>query len=107
MARPTRIQLPASANKGEVLQIKTIIQHDMETGYRRDSSGAPIPRHIITSYSVTYNGAEIFRAEVHPGIAANPYFSFTTVAIESGEIVFTWTDDHGETTTERRPITVA
>ena len=106
MPRPTRIQMPVSAKKGEVIQIKTIIQHDMETGYRRDSRGLSIPRRIVKSYVATYNGVEIFRAETFPGISANPYFSFTTVATETGVIEFTWTDDHGEVTSERRPITV-
>jgi sulfur-oxidizing protein SoxZ len=106
MPQPTRIVVPASAKKGEVFQIKSIVQHEMESGFRRDSNGLAIPRHIITSFVVTYAGAEIFRADVFPGVAANPYFGFTTTAIETGEVVFTWTDDRGDVTTERRNITV-
>lgn len=107
MAQPTRIVMPASASKGQVFQIKTIVQHEMETGYRRDDRGGAIPRDIISRFVVTYNGAEIFGADMFPGVAANPYFAFTTTATESGEIVFAWTDDKGQTTTERRKITVA
>jgi len=55
---------------------------------------------------VTYAGADIFRADVFPGVAANPYFGFTTTAVETGEVVFTWTDDRGDVTTERRTLTV-
>lgn len=101
------INVPASARRGEIVTIKTLISHGMETGFRRDSSGAAIPRDIITSFVATYNGEEIFRAELHPAIAANPFIAFHTVAIESGTIAFTWTGDNGYAVTERAAITVA
>ena len=106
MAHPTRIVLLATARRGEVILIKTIVQHEMETGYRRDDRGLAVPRHIISRFVVTYNGTEIFSADLFPGVAANPYFAFTTTAAESGEIVFAWIDDKGHTTTEKRQITV-
>ena len=106
MPQPTRVVMPASAKKGEVVQIKSIVQHEMESGFRRDNNGLAIPRHIITSFVVSYAGAEIFKADVFPGVAANPYFGFTTTATETGEVVFTWTDDRGDVTTERRTLTV-
>ncbi len=102
----TRIICPATAKPGDVIEIKTLIQHHMETGHRRDDVGKAIPRDIVKNFAVTYNGAEIFRAELQPGIAANPYFAFTTTATQSGDIVFTWIDDAGETTVARRRITV-
>jgi sulfur-oxidizing protein SoxZ len=100
------INLPARAKRGEVIEIKTLIAHPMETGYRLDPTGAPLPRDIINRFLCTYNGEEVFRAELYPAIAANPFIAFFTVATESGEIVFSWTDDHGETQTEVRQITV-
>ena len=106
MAATTRIVCPAAAKPGEVIEIKTLIQHPMETGHRRDDSGAPIARDIIKELAVTYNGAEIFRTEMFPGVSANPYMMFTTTATESGELVFTWTDDAGQKTVERRRIVV-
>jgi sulfur-oxidizing protein SoxZ len=78
----------------------------METGYRLDSTGAAIPRDIINRFVCIYNGDEIFRAELFPAIAANPFIAFFTTATESGELVFSWTDDHGQTQTEVRQITV-
>ena len=66
----------------------------METGYRR-TNGAPIPRDIITPFVCTYNGEEVFRAELHPAIAANPFIAFSTVATESGTLAFHWTGDNG------------
>lgn len=103
----TRIVLPPAAKKGEVVEIKTLIQHIMETGHRRDNIGRPIERDIIKTLVVTYGGAEIFRAECGPGVAANPYFAFSTVATETGELVFTWTDEKGATTVEKRTLTVS
>jgi sulfur-oxidizing protein SoxZ len=100
------INLPAKAKRGETIEIKTLIAHPMETGYRLDSKGAAITRDIINRFTCTYNGDEVFRAELFPAIAANPFIAFSTIATESGELLFSWTDDHGQTQTESRQITV-
>ena len=100
------INLPARAKRGEVIEIKTLIAHPMETGYRVGPTGTAIPRDIINRFLCTYNGAEMFRAELFPAIAANPFIAFFTVATKSGELAFSWTDDRGETQTEVRQITV-
>ena len=103
----TRIVMPAKATKDQIIEIKTLIQHVMETGHRRDNESRPIARDIINRFIVTYAGTEIFRAELFPGVAANPYFAFTTRALETGVIAFAWTDDAGITTRETRTLTVA
>ena len=100
------INLPALAKRGEVIEVKTLIQHPMETGYRLDSNGSKIPRDIINRFVCTYNGEEVFRVELFPAIAANPFIAFSTVATETGELVFSWTGDDGWTQTETRQITV-
>jgi sulfur-oxidizing protein SoxZ len=100
------IHVPASAKRGEVIQIKTLISHVMETGYRRTSLGAVIPRNILRLFVCTYNGEEVFRAELYPAIAANPYLAFNTIATESGTIVFTWSGDNGFSATESVAIKV-
>ena len=64
--------VPASAKRGEVIEIRTLAGHDMETGFRRTQTGELVPRDIITKFTCTYNGEEIFRADLHPAIAANP-----------------------------------
>jgi sulfur-oxidizing protein SoxZ len=102
----TLINVPAKAKRGEVIEIKTLISHDMESGYRPDSVGKMIPRDIINLFVASYNGVEIFRAELHPAIAANPFLSFTTIATESGRIDFTWTGDNGFSATETAQINV-
>ena len=101
------ISMPAQAKRGEVIEIKALVQHPMETGYRHEASGEPVPRDIINLFVCLYNGEEVFRAELFPAMAANPFLAFTTVVTESGVVEFRWTDDSGETQTESRPITVA
>ena len=100
------INVPRKARRGEIIEIKTLLSHPMETGYRLDSTGAAIPRDIINRFVCTYNGEEVFGAELFPAIAANPFIAFSTIATESGELTFNWTDDHGQTQTEVRQITV-
>ena len=101
------IGVPAKARRGEIIEIKTLVSHPMETGYRRTQLGARIPRDIIRLFVCTYNGTEIFRAELHPAIAANPFIVFPTVATESGTLAFQWTGDNGFSATESAEITVA
>ena len=105
MAR-TLVNVPAKARRGEIITIKTLISHIMETGFRHSSIGVPIPREIIDTFVCTYNGEEIFRATLHPAIAANPFITFHTVATESGTIAFKWTGDNGFSATETAKITV-
>jgi sulfur-oxidizing protein SoxZ len=100
------LNVPKVAKRGDVIEIKALLQHPMETGYRRDASGAVVPRDIIHTVICTYNGEEVFRAELFPAIAANPFLSFFTVATESGVIALGWTDDHGETQVQTAEISV-
>jgi sulfur-oxidizing protein SoxZ len=101
-----RISMPSTAKKGDVIDIKTLVQHVMESGHRRDDSGRAVPRDIINTLVVSYAGTEIFRMDLFTGIAANPYIAFPTVATETGDLVFTWTDDGGKTIIETRRLTV-
>jgi len=100
------INVPANARRGAVIEIKTLISHVMETGFRVTNTGEPVPRDIITAFVATYNGEEIFRAELSPAIAANPFLTFHTVATDSGTIELKWTGDNGYSATEKVRITV-
>lgn len=105
MARAV-VTMPAQAKRGEILEIKTLAQHAMETGFRRTQTGELIPRDVIRTFRCTYNGVEVYRADLHPAIAANPLIAFTTVATESGTLTFQWVGDNGYTVTEIAPIRV-
>lgn len=100
------INVPKQARKGEIIAIKAMTAHVMETGYRRDAGGAAIPRNIINRFTCTYDGAEIFSAELFPAISANPFLAFTTIATRSGTLTFTWTDDQGTKQSATAEITV-
>jgi len=100
------INVPPKAKRGQTIEIKTLISHIMETGYRHDNMGKPIPRDIITQLTCSYNGEEIFRADLYPAIAANPFVTFHTVATESGTIAFEWTGDNGFHESASAKITV-
>jgi sulfur-oxidizing protein SoxZ len=101
-----RVAMPAEARRGDVIEIKALMRHVMETGHRTDNRGQPIPRDIIRSLAVVYAGEEVFRMELNPGVSANPYVVFSTVATETGELVFTWTDEKGAATVVRKLLTV-
>ncbi len=101
-----RISIPRSARAGEIVTVKTLFPHPMETGYRRDTLGAQIPRDIVAEFVCTYDGRPVFRAELQPGIAANPFFAFKLRADRSGTLEFRWTDQHGNTTVETRELAV-
>ena len=105
MARAV-VTVPARAKRGEIVEIKTLAQHAMETGFRRTQTGELIPRDIIRTFRCTYNGVEVYRVDLHPAIAANPLIAFTTVATESGTLSFQWAGDNGYTVTEIAPIRV-
>ena len=100
------INVPAKAKRGEIIAIKTLISHRMDTGFRYTNMGERIPRDIITGFVATYNGEEIFSAELHPAIAANPFITFHTLATDSGTIELKWTGDNGFSATEQAKITV-
>jgi sulfur-oxidizing protein SoxZ len=94
MVTPTpRVQVPGTAAKGELLPIKTLISHQMETGLRHDSQGKVIPRQIINKFICRYNGEEVFSVDLHEAMAANPYLEFYVRATESGRLYFEWQED--------------
>jgi sulfur-oxidizing protein SoxZ len=100
------INVPRQAKRGDVIEIRTLVSHVMESGFRRTAAGDLIPRNIITSFTCRYNGEEIFRADLFPAIAANPFLSFFTVAKESGKFEFEWIGDEGFSEIASASITV-
>jgi sulfur-oxidizing protein SoxZ len=100
------INVPPKAKRGDIIEIKALMAHIMETGFRHTVTGDAIPRNIVTEFSCRYNGVEIFRAELFPAIAANPFLSFFTVAGDSGTLEFSWTGDRGFSETASASIIV-
>lgn len=107
MAEKPRLKVPKEAKKGEIIELKTLIAHVMETGLRKDPQGNIIPRKIINKFTCEFNGKPVFSADLEPAVAANPYLQFNAKVNESGTFKFTWVDDDGTVTTAEEKITVA
>ncbi len=101
-----RFRVPKIAKKGEVLEIRTLLEHLNESGWRKDENGKFYPRNILTSFVCTYGGIEVIRADLRRGISRNPYFSFWLRAEESGEIAFRWQDESGAVFAEKTRLEV-
>jgi sulfur-oxidizing protein SoxZ len=107
MATPTpRVRVPAEAKAGDIIEIKTLVSHDMESGLRKDPAGNLIPRKIIKQFTAKFNGKEFLSADWHPAISANPYQSFFFRAKETGTFEFIWTDDDGSEFKSSHPLKV-
>ena len=100
------VTMPSRAKKGDIIDIKAIVQHDMESGFRRNEQGEIVPRDILRSFLCHYNGVEVFRADFHPGTGANPMLIFSTVATETGSLEFKWSGDNDYLTTTTAQLTV-
>ncbi len=107
MADAPKIRVPKTAKKGEIVEIKTLMPHIMESGQRKDKDGKTIPRKIINKFVAEFNGKPVFSADLDPAIAANPYLQFNAKVNESGTFKFSWTDDDGTVTTAEQKIEVA
>lgn len=107
MAEKPRLKLPKEVKKGEIIEIKTLMPHIMESGQRKDKDGKTIPRKIINKFTAEFNGKPVFSATIEPAVAANPYLQFTAKVEESGTFKFSWTDDDGSIITAEEKITVA
>lgn len=101
-----RIRLPQSARRGEVVEIKLLVQHAMESGQRRGADGALVPRKILNTMHVRYGGKDVLTAKLEAAIAANPFFSFHLRAESTGPVEFTWIDDDGREYRAREQLKV-
>jgi sulfur-oxidizing protein SoxZ len=106
MSTKPRIKVPDSAKVGDVIEVKTLVSHVMETGNRKDAQGNAIPRKIINAFAAKYAGKEVFKAEFGPGVSANPYMSFFMRVPGPGEFELTWVEDGGATIVEKVPLKV-
>ena len=105
MAR-TLVTVPKTARRGEVIELRVLIAHPMETGYRPGADGQVLARDLIRRFTCRYDGELVFAADLYAAVAANPYLAFTTVATRSGTLSFTWEGDKGFAQTESVALTV-
>jgi len=91
-----RLRLPGQIRAGEVIEVRTLVSHVMETGQRRDQSGQVVPRDIIRRFTARFEGELVFEMELHPAVAANPYIAFPLRVERAGTLELAWTNDAGE-----------
>jgi len=101
------VRVADNARRGKPVEIRAMIIHPQESGFRLDNVGQPIPRHIVDTFICTYGGKQVFRAKLHPAMSTNPYFVFYVVATQSADLIFTWTDDRGGVATHTAHLTVS
>ena len=107
MAAKPRLKVPKKAGAGDVIKIKSLISHTMESGQRKDKDGNVIPRQIINKFECKFNGEPVFACDIEPAVAANPYFEFRAQVMESGTFSFAWTDDDGTVIEAEKSIEVS
>ena len=101
-----RVKAPKKAAAGEVVTIKTLISHTMESGQRKDKDGNVIPRSIINRFTAEYNGKSVIDITLEPSISTNPYFEFDATVPEAGDFKFTWYDDDGSVYEDTKSVAV-
>ena len=106
MSKP-RIKVPKKASAGDVIKIKALLSHTMESGQRKDKEGNVIPRKIINKFECFFNDTLVFSCDIDPAVAANPYMEFRAKVEESGTFTFKWTDDDGTVTEAEKSIEVS
>lgn len=107
MAVRTLINLPTPARRGDVIEVRAMIAHPMETGHRADAQGALVRRNILTRFECRFDGALVFAADLYPAVAANPYLAFTLRAERAGTLVFHWQGDTGFEHRQSVPLVLA
>ena len=105
-AKP-RVKVPKSVAAGEVVTIKSLISHKMESGQRKDAEGKLIPRSIINRFTCDFNGVNVIDVAIDPAVSTNPYFEFTAKVDAAGEFKITWYDDDGSVYEDTKPIEIA
>lgn len=102
-----RVKVPKSAAVGEVVTIKALISHSMESGQRKGEDGNLIPRKIINRFTCDFNGVNVIDITIEPAVSTNPYFEFDALVDKAGEFKFTWYDDDGSVYEDAKSIEVA
>ena len=107
MAARTLIHVPTPARRGDVIEIRAMIAHPMETGHRADADGQRLPRDILTRFECRLDGALVFGADLYAAVSANPYLAFTLRAERAGTLHFHWQGDRGFEHRQSVPLVLA
>ena len=102
MSDPMKIR---AALKGDMVEVRVLMQHIMETGQRKDSAGAVVPAHYIQTINGTCNGKTVLSGYFGPAVSANPYLQFGFKGAAKGDkVIVTWNDNKGDKRTDEGVI---
>jgi sulfur-oxidizing protein SoxZ len=101
-----RVRMPATARRGEIVEIRAQVEHPNDSGFRSDYLGRTIPRHVVERFTCSFEGEVVFEARMHPAVSTNPFLQFGFVAERSGEFAFAWVDDQGGEAVVRQRLEV-
>jgi len=102
MADPMKIR---ATLKGDTVEVRVLMAHNMETGARKDSSGGLIPAHFIQTVNATHNGKLVFAAQWGTAIAKNPFLQFKFKGGAKGDkLQLSWTDNKNDSRTDEATI---
>ena len=95
MGKPIKIRAKV---KGDVAEVKALMPHDMEAGYRRDAeTNEIVPAHYITDFVAEHNGETVLTAYWGPAVSKNPYIAFSFAGAAAGEVIkVRWVDNTGD-----------
>jgi sulfur-oxidizing protein SoxZ len=101
------LQFQSPVAKGSVIEVHAVIRHPMESGFRHTERGEVIPANLIRQFVCRFNGEEVFRADLHPGMGADPSIRFPFRAELPGEMECEWMGDQGLSRTLRRALSIS
>lgn len=102
MGNPMKIR---AASKDGVTEVKALMSHEMETGFRKDASGNPIPAWFIAEVTAKLNGKDVMKAQWGPSVSKNPFLAFKIKGGKAGDkITITWVDSKGDTRTDEATV---
>jgi sulfur-oxidizing protein SoxZ len=96
-----RVIIPDTATAGEVIQIRTLIDHPMITGVSSD-----LPRDMLATFTATMNGQALISYDFENGSSENPTFTFYATVAETSDFVFTWTHEDGTEFTYQQQVSI-
>ena len=102
-----RGKVPKEAESGEIIEVKTLLRHPMNSGRMKDAEGNIIPLKIINKFAAKFNEKLIFSVDIEPSVSSNPYIVFPFKVMNSGTFEFLWEEDTGEIYTLKKEISVS
>jgi|ERR1043166_1797314 sulfur-oxidizing protein SoxZ len=105
MAEPMKIR---ATLQGDVVDVKVLMSHPMETGQRKDAKGELVPVHFIRQVTATLNGKTVLDAQWSQAVSRNPFLGFKVKGAKVGDkIAVSWIDNTGDKSSIETTVSAA